>query len=108
MVKVLEDISATSRLPLGSLNRISNNIETLICHAVNESMHNLEPVCRVDIGIGTLDIFCDNSTISWKFTPSSTLETSMVDMIVNNKDPLVAKLEDSLQERMMNSYKELF
>jgi len=107
MSKLIEDISAITTLPIKTLDRLFDKGAECICHSVLESKLNGESVCSIDISVGEIKVIISNDTISYRFIPSNKLEAMLVDTIVNNNDPLVKDIEDTLINRILNTYKDL-
>lgn len=79
-----------------------------ICEDIKETLNDKETICEVDIEIGKILINLEDDCVRYKFIPSQKLERSIVSTIVDGKSPLQVEVEDKLQKRIMNVYKELF
>lgn len=60
-----------------------------------------------DIGIGTLLVEVVENQIQYKFIPTQKFERGLVESIVNKKNPLVVKLEESFANRIVKTYKDM-
>ena len=105
---VIKDLAILTSLPVISLQKISNKIEDIISHDVQESYYEQEDICSLDIGIGTINILIGSNDLSYKFIPSARLEKSIVNAINSEQDILVDDLESALTEKIINTYKDLF
>ena len=105
---LLKDLSVLTSIPVLNLQKLSTITEDLICHAVKESYYDQESVATVDLGIGKLLLFISEDELSYKFIPSSVLEGKIIKALNNKDDALVISVEDSLKEKIVNSYKNLF
>ena len=104
---ILEDISLITTIPLASLNRLSDKIAWDICNCVEESVLKNEETTEVSFGFGTLILSTEGGQLSYKFVPSRKFERGLVDTIVNKKNPLVVKLEDTFANRIVKTYKDM-
>ena len=105
MHSLLEDLSTLTTIPLNNLNRLVDKAIWCLCDCVDESKLNKENITSVDIGIGTIDIFVENNTIQYRFTPSRKLETSVRNTVVEGKNPLIETAEDKLTKGMLEIHK---
>ena len=96
-----KDLSTLSSLTLTDISRLTTLCSDIICNNVNE---DTDDITSVDIGIGTLHIQRTTTSIKYKFVPSRDLEKSLVE---TTKDPLICKLESSLTQLVVHSYKDL-
>lgn len=106
--EVIKDLSSLTSLSATSLRKTFDKVEDIICHAIYEAYLDSEDIAEIDLGIGTLIVLCDSNNIKYKFQPSERLENAVVDSINNNKDVLISDIEESLKQRIINTYKELF
>lgn len=104
---ILNDLSILTTIPILNLNKLSTRSCEDMCHCVLESINSNEQVSSLDIGIGQIVVFVDDEQIKYKFLPSSEFEQMLIDSINSNKSPLTNTIEQSLQKRMINIYKEL-
>lgn len=107
---VIKDLSDTTSIPYTLLCKLTSNIEDIICHDVRESMQEFgaNSTTEVNIGIGKLFIYVTEDEITYHFIPLSSFENKLVDTITNNADPMIESLEESLKEKIINRYKDLF
>ena len=100
---------------LGSLTLIKSSIlnkqveisENCICDYILEAIENDEDIVSIDIGIGMLYINISADEISYKFIPNKKLEKKIVKTIETRESPLVTQIENKLNQRILNTYKEL-
>ena len=104
---VLQDISQITTIPLASLNRLSEKIGWCICNCVEESRLKGQDTTEVTFGFGALVISVENNEINYKFVPSKKFEKGLVETIVNKKNPLTVKLEDTFVNRIIKTYKDM-
>lgn len=104
----IKDLSTLTSLPYSSLTKVCKVLEDIICHAIIECARDFNSSVDIDIGIGILNIHHVDDTIEYHFTPSQTLEDKVIEAVVENKDFLVTSIEESLTNKIINSYKDLF
>ena len=100
---------------LGSLTLIKSSIlnkqveisENCICDYILEAIENDEDIITINIGIGILSINISNDEISYKFVPNKKLEKKLLKTIETEESPLVEQIEKKLNQRILNTYKEL-
>ena len=108
MQNLLEDLSATSNIPLNLLQKLNQQSIWNICHSVEETVLSGNNIIDINIGIGILYIGIIDDNIKYKFIPNTKLEDNLKSTILNNKCPLEAKLEESFSDKMIRAYKDLF
>jgi len=104
----IKDLSVLTGLSVVSIQRVLSKFEDIIVHNISECYNSNEDVCNLDIGIGNLNILISEDELMYRFTPSSRLEKNIVRTVSENKDVLLEKLESSLTEKIVNTYKDLF
>lgn len=108
MIKIEEDISKLTTIPLQEVQFIINFMSDCICYNLQESVKNKEENIDIDIGIGTLVLDIDNDELKYKFIPSNKLENDIKYTLINGHCPLIDKAEECLQAKILGAYKELF
>lgn len=108
MQNLLEDLSATSNIPLNLLQKLNQQSIWNICHSVEETVLSGNNIIDINIGIGILYIGIIDDNIKYKFIPNIKLEDNLKSTILNNKCPLETKLEESFSDKMVRAYKDLF
>lgn len=106
----IKDLSDITSIPYTLLCKLVNNLEDIICHDVKESLQEsgTNSITEVNIGIGKLFIYITEEEVTYRFIPSFSFENKLVNMINNNEDPMITELEESLKEKIVNRYKDLF
>ncbi len=104
---ILQDISQITTIPLASLNRLSEKIGWSICNCVEESVLKGETTTEVTFGFGALVISIEDNQLNYKFIPSKKFEKGLVETVVNKKNPLTVKLEDTFVNRIVKTYKDM-
>ena len=103
-----DELSTLTTIPVTYIKRI---FDTLIYSIGYEFMLKLKSgndISEFDIGIGKLIICIENNEIKYKFIPSDKFEKELIDVYNGKESLLVKKLEESLSNKAINSYKELF
>ena len=104
----LKDLSTITTIPYHTLQKLFEKFSWVICDSVQESCMNKQDYASIDIGIGTIDIAVVNDSVQYRFIPSSKLEESVKDTIINKHNPLVSNVEEALVKRVVNAYKDFF
>ena len=108
MLELNADLSTITTIPKLTLDKLDDKREWCICNAVQETLLDKETITYINIGIGTLGIKIEDNTVRYKFTPSSSLEQSIQQTIINKKNPLINNIEQTLATKIINTYKEFF
>ena len=106
MSKLIEDVSNLTCVSENTLRKFIPTINYCIGHALYESLCIQEEYLRMDIGVGELQIKCDNESVRYRFIPSKELEGIVV-TAAKGQSPIAVKLEDDLQAKIDKAYKEL-
>ena len=107
MYNLIKDIATITLIKFPIFSKLINVSEVCICDYVNTSQIKGSDIIEVDIGIGTLFINIANDEILYKFVPSKKLEKKLVKTIVDGKSPIIDKVENKLNNKILNTYKEL-
>lgn len=102
------DISTISTVSISTLSKFVKQINWCITDAVCKSTYSGDTETNIDIGIGRLIIKYDNEQVKYRFEPSQELDNAVVAAIVDEQNPLVDNLEESLIEKITNAYKSFF
>lgn len=108
MYDLIKDISVLTTIPESTLNSIVKKCMECISHNIVECKHGLKSDCEIDIGLGILYINIINDSVQYKFIPSKKLEDIIANAILYNEDLLQNLIENTLQEKLKNIYKEFF
>ena len=103
-----KDLEQLTNIPEHLFNKITDLISDLISHYVVVSDYNNDNLTNIDLGFGILQIYIIDDEVNYKFIPSSKLEQNICDEYINKEDILITKAEQSLKEKFMRTYKELF
>ena len=67
-----------------------------------------ENTAEVDLGFGILTISFNNNEIKYRFKPSNSLEKSISNTVINERNDLALHIENSLISKLTNVYKSFF
>ncbi len=107
---IIKDLSTLSTIPDKVLTKLMDKFLYCIYDAVAEAVAENpgeDKSIDLDIGIGTLSIGVVNDTIKYKFIPSSSMDTSVKQTVLNERNLLEDVLEKSFVDKITNVYKEL-
>lgn len=107
-MNVVEDLSKLTSIPNNYIQLIFDKLNDCICYNLHEQLRDKSEYIEIDIGIGNLLLYLKQDEVLYKFIPSEKLENNIKYTINNDKDILVSKLENSLQEKIISAYKEFF
>ena len=107
MTDSIKDLSILTTIPKSVLDKLTTELQYVICHSIEESSLQSENITKIDIGIGTLLISVEDEGVRYKFIPSSSLEQTVKWTILNHKSPIIHQVEEALKDKVMNVYKEL-
>lgn len=104
---LVEDLSKLTNIPIKSLNKVMDLICYCITDVVNDGAISGESSVEIDIGIGTLKIGRTENSVKYLFIPSAKLEEGVKNTIIGRENALEVAVESSLQDKLVNTYKEL-
>lgn len=105
MYNLVDDLAVLTTIPAGSINKLVEKAALCICNDLEESLLNNEDLTSIDMGLGTLQIMFSNNELKFRFIPNRKLEAAARDTVLNKKNPLVDKVEQTLAQRITNAYK---
>ena len=108
MINLIDDVSVLTNIPSKLLEKIKKCEEYSIVENITELNSEKEKFIDLDLGIGTLSILVDDNVIKYKFIPSSSLDEEILSAIKYKKNILDLKLENSLQQKIEQTYRDLF
>lgn len=103
---LIQDLSILTQIKLSLITKLSTISESILCDYINEAQLKDTDILDVNIGIGKIGVLINDDEIEYSFKPSPKLEKGLVSTVLDNKNPLVKNLEDSLESKMMKAYKE--
>ena len=104
----INDLSVLTTVPVSNLKNLAEKEKLCICHKVFENELKGEPITHIDLEFGALYIMHEGDELKYKFIPSKALESDLKTTITTGKSPLIGKVEDTLKEKILNAYKDLF
>ena len=107
MSDFVKDISTLMSAKKNQLEKMVDIEQDAICHKIFESINNGETVAEYDAGIGIIFIQNEKNVLRYKFVPAPSLEKKIVETYNTNEDPLVKRVEEALENRIFETYKDL-
>lgn len=107
MLNVSEDLSTLTTIPKTSIDKLSELTENYMLHEINENVNNFEILTEFNIGYGIISILIDDDNIKYKFTPRKSFEEKLIEVVKYNKDFFVEDIENKLEGKLLNAYKDL-
>lgn len=108
MIDVISDVSNISRIPKMTLYKIIDMSTSIMSNDVLDNVNNNVPFSEFDIGVGKLIIAADKTNVEYRFIPAKDFERKVSNSIKNNKSVFVSELEESLVNKLLLAYKELY
>lgn len=106
-VNIMNDLTTLTTIPLESLNKLSTKVIYCINDAVEDLLLSDENILKLDIGIGTLNISINNDELNYYFEPCDKLNNSVISTIKNKNNTLTNKLDTTLVDKILHTYKDL-
>ena len=107
MHDLIKDLNSLTLIKESILRSLSNIIEDSICQYILEAIELDEDIVKIDFGFGILSINISSDELEYKFVSSKKLEKKLIRSINTNTSPLVSNIEKKLNQRIINTYKEL-
>lgn len=108
MSNLNEKLSILTTIPEKSLSKLTEKSYYVVSDIILEDIMNDKDVSEIDIGIGTIIIQHSGDSIKYKFIPSKNLDMTVKSTIINKKNTLEYILEQTLKDKVTNTYKDLF
>lgn len=107
MINIVEDVSKITTIPKSYLDKLNEKAVWCICDGIQDELIQGNNIIELDIGIGTLLISSEQENIRYKFIPSEYLEKSINETVTYEHSPLQDQLEQSLINKIVNTYKDI-
>lgn len=102
---LVQDLSSVTGVSVTTLEKLIKKSIFCICQDIEESDTD---ITKIDLGIGTLAILAKPNEIKYKFVPSKKLELNISKTVITGENPLVNEIEESIKNKILTAYKELF
>lgn len=107
MNAVIKDVSTLSTVPIAHLTSLVNDAMLCIAHDVAEASNSGENRVDLDIEIGTLSIAFDGDEVRYRFVPNLKFKRMVADSTTGTS-PILKLAEQTITDRVLKTYKELF
>ena len=108
-INIIDDVSSICNLPNNVLIRLSYVVNCIIADSICDSLPDKD--FEFDIGIGKIYITIEENkagkSVRYRFIPSKELEDSINNVVKSRRSPLTKSVENSLQNKVFNTYKDL-
>lgn len=105
--KLSEDLSTLTTISSQTFDKLAEKVDYCICDNVEELILSGDELLKMDIGIGNIYISVKNGELKYHFEPSAKLNVDVLETIKNKKNILTKVVENTLIERLTNTYKDL-
>lgn len=103
----LTGVSTLTSVNEKTLNKLVDVLIYCITDAVSDSVIENEKLTVVDIGIGQIKVLQDEDKVKFAFVPCAKLRESIIKSIFNRENVLEEVVENTLKNKLINTYKEL-
>jgi len=107
MINIVEDVSNVTTIPTKVLEKLFTTFIYCVSDAVYEAKKQDKDVVDVDIGLGTLSLKLTEESVTYKFIPSEEFQEALKSTILDERNLLESKLEQTFINKVTNLYKEL-
>ena len=102
-----KELSALTQIPVLTLQNLNALSANIISHIVAENKEKGLNAIDIDIGYGILKISFIEDAVSYKFIPGNKLQQSVQYACANGASGLENAVENSLAQRIKETYREL-
>ena len=103
---IITDISSATKIPVKVLNSITTKEILCIGSAIHDAIEAHEDAVVLNIGLGTLSVNIADGQC--KFIPGQELKGTIKKCINNKIDPLEEVLEQTVIDKLLKTYEEVF
>ena len=107
-MNIVKDLSTVTTISPASTQKILSKFQDCLCYAIQEALADKETEIELDLYVGKLMIEIIEDEIQYKFVPSYSFEKDVFDTVSTGVCPMFSKVENSIQGKIMNAYKELY
>lgn len=104
---VLEDLPVLTGIPKFNFEKLVKRCNALINHYTYEAFSEGENIVYIDVGIGKLIIQIEEKCVKYSFEPSIALDKSVKSALKSDVTDLVKLIDNTLEKRIQDTYKEL-
>jgi hypothetical protein len=104
---LIQNLCSLTQIRYSVLNKLVQISENCICDYVLNAIDKDDDIIKINSGIGNIYINIMNDEIEYKFIPNKKLEKKLLKTIETNESPLVHELENKLNKKIIDTYKEL-
>lgn len=108
VVDIKTDLSKLTTVDKLYIDRLFSKIVWCVNDYVEQAVLSGEDTIDISLGFGTLTIHIEGDTIKYRFKPSSELESSVINTLINGRNELTVVLEKNLVQKLTNIYKDMF
>ena len=107
---ITEGVSKLTTIDESALKRLLELGKVVIIDDLIEQLNNKQEdnhIASIDIGIGNLMIQYYGDSIKFKFAPNAKFEEDVENACIHGVNLIDAKVESSLKDKILNTYKDL-
>lgn len=107
-MEICKDLSTVTTMSVSSIDRFMSKFQDCLTYSIQEALSNNKTTIELDIYIGKILVEIINDKIYYKFIPSASFEREVTETVRSGVSPMVTKIEDAIQSKIMRAYKELY
>lgn len=104
---VVENLSKITTIPPKCITSLFNKEAYCIVDFIHEDTLSNVTLTEIDIGIGTLSIYHDNSDLKYRFSPNKAFNESVIKAAKGELNLMESAMEKTLVDKIVNTYKDL-
>jgi len=104
---LIKGLSILTTINESHLERLVDLSKLVIVDEIVEQLEQGQEIVKIDIGIGTLLLHYSGESIKFKFTPNAKFEEDIVNACIHKVNLIDDKVESSLKDKIVNTYKDL-
>lgn len=104
---LIEGVSTLTTIDVNTLERLVDISKLVIIDELVEQLENGQDTVSINVGLGNLLIHYSGESIKFKFTPNAKFEEDVSMACIHKVNLLDTKVETSLKDKIVNTYKDL-
>lgn len=104
---LIKGLSILTTIDEHHLNRLVDLSKLVIVDEIVEQLQQGQDVIKIDLGIGDLLMHYSGESIKFKFTPNAKFEEDIANACIHQVNLIDDKVESTLKDKIVNTYKDL-
>lgn len=107
-INIKKELSILTTVDELAISRLFDKVSWCICDAVEQAIKKGSNIASIDLEFGILYVYIMEDSVKYKFVPSPTLDTEVINTIVNEQNQYKLIIEKTLVNKLTKIYKDLF